>query len=153
MANINMVVHGLKETQADLTKKLKDMEGPPIAEAMRDAVLIVQRDARRAAPVNYGQLRASILPSVSAKGNSVTGVVGSNVAHAPSMEYGTKPHWPPLAVLETWARRHGTTAYLVARAIARHGIKARYFLRNAFEDNRDRITTKFEMAVKRVIEG
>lgn len=120
-------------------------------EPMRQATLLVAGDAKRNAPVDTGVLRASITPGVESRNNTTTGVVGSNVVYAPMMELGTRPHWPPLAALETWARRHGTTAFVVARAIARRGLKARLFLRHALEDNQSRIVRLFDDYIRRVI--
>jgi phage gpG-like protein len=106
---------------------------------MRTATLLVTRSARRNAPVDTGVLRASIMPGSRSQGDVTVGVVGSNVKYAPFMELGTRPHWPPLEALETWARRHGTTAYVVARAISRRGLKPRRYLQRALEDNARRI--------------
>ena len=100
---------------------------------MRKGVLRVQRAARQNAPVDTGRLRASIATRVSPVGKGVRGVVGSAVHYAPYQEFGAKPHWPPIAALETWARRHGTSAYLVARSIAQKGIKAKRYLRDAWQ--------------------
>lgn len=145
-----MVVHGLKETQAKITKALKDLQGPPMVEAMRDAVLMVQRDARKAAPVFSGELRASILPEIRTQGNEVVGAVGSQVRHALYMEKGTRPHFPPVAALQSWARRHNTVAFLIARAISRRGLKPRKFLQGAYDENKEKIIKKLESAVKKI---
>ena len=82
----------------------------------------------------------------------MTGIVGSNVVYAPFMELGTRPHWPPRSALEVWARRHGTTAFLVCRAIARRGTKARRFLQRAVEENERRIHQLFERAGRIILE-
>src|SRR5512135_1298247 len=102
----------------------RDVTGEPMIEAMRDSTLVVTRSARQNAPVDIGRLRASIVPEVRQRDRIVVGIVGSNVVYAPYQEFGTRPHWPPLAALEVWARRHGLTAFLVARAISRRGTKA-----------------------------
>lgn len=146
-------VKGLIEAQAEATRIVRDMHGAPMLEAFRDCTLIVLRDAKIAAPVDTGRLRASITPEVRVEGDDVLGVVGSNVAYAPMMEMGTRPFWPPVAALETWARRHGISAFLVARAIARRGIRARRFLQGAFEKNRERIIARIERAAKEIVEG
>jgi hypothetical protein len=78
--------------------------------------------------------------------------VGSNVKYAPFQELGTRPFWPPLSALETWAKRHGTSAFLVARAIATRGIKAVRYLQRALEDNADRIYQKVGATVSRIVE-
>jgi hypothetical protein len=139
---------GLNETVVNLTRisgQVKDTTEP-----MRQATLLVAGDARRNAPVDRGVTRASIMPSVESRNNSTTGVVGSNQLSALYMERGTRPHWPPLVALETWARRHGTTAFLVARAISRRGTKARLFLQKALDTNQGRIVQLFNDYIRKV---
>jgi HK97 gp10 family phage protein len=139
---------GLNETIVKLDRTDRDVKDT--SEPMRQATMLVTGAARRNAPVDRGVTRASIMPSVESRNNSTVGVVGSNQMSALFMERGTRPHWPPLAALETWARRHGTTAFLVARAISRRGTKARLFLQHALDDNRGRIVQLFNDYVKRV---
>lgn len=151
--SVRVEVRGLREVQANMERTVRELHGAPMLNAFRDCTLIIQRDARIGSPVDTGRLRASITPEVRTEGDDVLGVVGSNVAYAPYMELGTKAHMPPIAALETWARRHGTSAFLVARAISRRGIKARRFLQGAFEKNKDRIIKRIERAVKEIAEG
>ena len=146
-------VTDLNKAQKDIERKLKELTGGPMVQTMRNATLMVHRSARINAPVDTGRLRASITPSVTATAESIKGVVGSNVTYAPYVELGTRPHWPPVSALEPWARRHGTSAYLVARAISRRGTKARKFLQRAFEENQTRIITMLETAVKKITES
>lgn len=136
---LSQEIRGLAETQANLEKVAAELTGPPMVTGMRDATLVVERDAKVNAPVDSGRLRASITPEVVMMGTTVQGVVGSNVTYAPYQELGTRPHWPPLAAVARWAEIHGTTAYVVARAIAAHGTRAVRYLQRAFEDNIDRI--------------
>jgi len=144
-------VRGLREAQRKVEKIVKDLVGEPMLNAMRDATLMVQRDAKINAPVDTGRLRASITPGVRMAGDVVIGVVGSNVKYAPYMEFGTRPHWPPLAAVEVWARRHGMSAYLVARSIAMKGTKARRYLQRAFESNKDKMIARFRKAIGQII--
>lgn len=149
-AQISAEIKGLKETQRNLEQAARDLRGTPIVNAMRDATLIVTRDAKRNAPVDTGRLRASITPAVSIAGETIQGVVGSNVTYAPYVELGTRPHWPPISALEVWAQRHHTSAFLVARAISRRGTKAVEYLQRAFRDNRDKIEARFNKAVEQI---
>lgn len=55
-------------------------------------------------------------------------------SYAAAIEFGTRPHWPPISALEGWAERHGIPAYLVARKIAREGTEARPYWQPAYED-------------------
>ena len=139
---------GADDTIENLThvgQELVNAEKP-----MRAATLLVSGAAKRNAPVDTGVLRSSITPSVRSSGQGIVGVVGSNVEYAPYMELGTRPHWPPVAALETWARRHGISAFLVARAIAKRGLKARRYLQKAFQQNVGRINHIFEDWVRRI---
>jgi len=152
MSELRLELKGLREEQARMTQIVADLHGEPMLEGMRNATLLVTRDAKRFAPVDTGRLRASIIPEVRVSGpTQIQGVVGSNVEYAPFVELGTKPHWPPVGALEVWARRHGTSAFLVARAISRRGTKAVKYLERAFDQNISRIVGYIDAAVKSII--
>jgi hypothetical protein len=141
-------VLGIQETTKNLTnigKQVSKLDVP-----MRQAAAIISRDARINAPVDTGRLRASLLPSVRSGGGTTEGVVGSNLIYAAPQELGTKPFWPPVSALETWARRHGMVAFLVARAISRRGIRAKRYLQRAWNKNKNRISAIFDAYIKRV---
>lgn len=157
---IEVEVKGLEELQKKKEQMVKDLHGTPMLAAMRNATMLVTRDAKVLAPVDTGRLRASITPDVQLEDKTdVVGVVGSNLTYAPYMELGTgipagnpKVHWPPASALETWAKRHGTTGFLVARAIGlRGGLKPRRFLQKAFEQNQERIVEFIGTAVTKIV--
>lgn len=54
--------------------------------------------------------------------------------YAAAVEYGTKPHFPPIAALQGWADRHNIPVWVVARKIARDGTEPRHFWQQTFED-------------------
>jgi phage gpG-like protein len=81
--------------------------------------------------INTGHLRDSIL--VEMTDNKLAAEIGPTVDYGAYVEFGTQPHFPPLAALEDWARKHGIPAFLVARAIARRGTFARPYLAPAFD--------------------
>jgi phage gpG-like protein len=120
-------VKEIEEAQKDITRKLKEMTGPPVVTTMRNATLMVLRDAKIFAPVDTGRLRASITPSVSGSADRVEGVVGSNVKYAPYQETGT---WP----------------------VKPSGQGPRY-LQRSFEKNVDRIMDMFERVIKKITES
>ncbi len=65
---------------------------------------------------------------------------------------GRSPHRPPAAALENWARKHGTTGYAVARAIAMAGgLKPRRYLQRAFEQNLDKIQAIIGNGIKGIV--
>ena len=150
-AKISAEIKGLKETQRNMEQAVKDLRGTPMLNAMRDATLYVTRDAKINAPVDTGRMRASITPEVTAQGDTVQGVVGSNVAYAPYVELGTRPHWPPRAALEVWARRHHMNVFLVQRSIGQFGTAGRHYLQRAFDANKDKIERRIGQAVDGII--
>jgi len=158
---IRMEVKGLKETQKEMERIIKEMRGGPFTQALKKATLLVLRAGKKnlrgyrspeVGGVDTGRLRASLTPEIRKMANEKIGVVGSNVLYSPYQEFGTRPFWPPLSALETWARRHGTTAYVVARAIARRGIKGKFYLQNALTDNAERIFQILGNAVGTIVE-
>jgi len=150
--DVSVDIQGVLETQAEMERIIRDLRGDRFLNALRDCTLWVQTDAKINAPVDSGRLRASITPDVRTDGDTVMGVVGSNVTYAPYVETGTRPHWPPVGALETWARRHGTTAFVVARAIARRGTRAHRYMQRAAESNTGRIQTHLDSAVGEIVE-
>lgn len=145
--------------QAGVTRIADDLHGVPIVDAMRAATMMVLRDAKKLAPVNLGQLRASITPEIRARTNSIEGVVGSNLDYAAYMELGTKPHWPPRRPIIFWAMRKlqlrgvelRAAVRGIQRKIARHGTKPRRYLERAFEDNVERVHRIISKAVGTII--
>jgi len=160
MANtIDVEVKGLIELQRKTIQMAKDLHGAPIVNAMQQSALEVTRDAIINAPVDTGKLQASILPRIDLTETEVIGVVGSNVEYAPAVEFGSKPHMPPLEPLAAWVRRHNIgeegyeygIAMLIAWKIAAHGTKAQPYLIPAFEKNEANIRRRFENAVEVIV--
>jgi phage gpG-like protein len=132
-------IRGLVELQRKVDQVVTDLHGRPMLDGMRQAAMLVTNDAKQLVPVDTRRLRSSITPEIRAASMDVIGVVGTNVIYAADMEWGTKPHMPPVDELEGWARRHGKDAYVVARAISKRGLKGRRYLRRAFDKNESRI--------------
>jgi len=86
MADLKAEIKGLKEAQANMTRIVRELRGSKMLNAMRKATLLVQRAAKINAPVDTGRLRASITPEVSARGNLLQGIVGTNVVYAREVE-------------------------------------------------------------------
>lgn len=120
-------VRDIKAVQKDIERKVRELTGGPVIQAMRLSTLAVQRDAKIFSPVDTGRLRASITPSVTSTADMVKGVVGSNVKYAPYQETGT---WP----------------------VKPSGQGPRY-LQRALEKNAERIMKWIERAVKKITES
>ena len=132
---IDIEVKGLKEIQAKMTQMVVDLHGAPVLNAMRDSTLMVQRDARIAAPVDTGRLRASIVPEVKVAADQVQGIVGSNVEYAPYQEFGTGVY----------------AMYPTSRSWKTGGVKPKLFLTRAFTKNEDNIRRRFDRAIEVII--
>jgi len=65
----------------------------------------------------------------------LTVLVGSISKYAPYIEFGTRPHWPPISKIRAWCIRKGLgagAAFVVARKIAERGTPPRPWLNPAF---------------------
>jgi len=118
--------------------------------AMTRSLLLVEADARRNVRQDNRQLMNSITHRQRMAGDALVGEVGPSVRYGLYVEKGSRPHWPPRAPLEGWARRHGVSVFVVQRAIARRGTRARPFLLPAYEKNRDTIVRLFAAAGARI---
>jgi len=156
---IDVEVKGLIELQHKTIQMMNDLHGAPIVNAMRDSLMVIVSDARKDAPVDTGRLRSSILPEIRDAATEVQGVVGSNVVYAPYIEFGTRPHFPPISAIRLWvhhkgmaaAEDEGRVAFLIARKIARTGTKAQPFLMPAFAKNETAIRNRFGRAVEVIV--
>ena len=85
-------------------------------DAMSQAVQLVEERAKQRTPIGAtGALRGSIGSRVEVSEAVIEGRVGTNLGlkgekgktsgYAQAVEFGTKPHWPPLEPLIYWVRR------------------------------------------------
>lgn len=124
----------------------------PLREFLHKAGFTIEAEAKKRSPVDTGRLRASIGSVVDVPG--ARAIIGTPVEYAAFVEFGTRPHWPPVAALQPWARRHGfPNAFLVARAIARRGTRAHPFMGPALAHSKARITAlvgEMAMAIEKL---
>lgn len=181
MAERVIEIAGFQELLRDLDefKRLDERVWFPVHDAMSEAVQQVEGAVKdnllENGSVAFGRLRASVASEVRVSAAAIEGVVGSNLVYARPVEYGTRPHWPPLQPLIEWVkvkrlagsysvktqRRVGGKALrmqqdtAVARAvqvkIARHGTKARPFFRPAIEAKKDEVFRLIERGVDEIV--
>ncbi len=109
--------------------------------------------------VNTGRLRSSITHRVKQKKDEVQVEVGSNVKYASYLEYGTKPHFPPVYSLSKWVERKirpkksdvMRITYLIAKKIAMSGTKAYPYLRPAIRSAYDNIDSILKKSLEIVL--
>jgi hypothetical protein len=137
----------------ELTRKLNrspQLTAAAQHQAMTASLLLVEGDARRNVRHDTRRLMNSLTHQIAGRGTRLVGRVGPSVHYGLYVERGTRPHWPPRAPLEGWARRHGVPVFAVQRSIARRGTRARPFLVPAFLRNAERIVRLFAQAGARV---
>lgn len=129
------------------------LRGARLKDAWDEVVELLNIAARQNAPHDLGFLIASIDDEVILGPDAPMGVVFTDQFYAPFQERGTGPYWPNIDNLEGWALRHGTTAFVVARAIARRGIIPLKYFEKTLIDNEDDIVELIGQAVGQVLEG
>lgn len=159
MSEVDVQVKGLKEFYAKLEQVSREINGTPMAAAMGKATLVVTRAARLKAPVDRGQLRASIVPQVIIKTTGVQGIVGSNKEYAPYQELGTPAFSANFTALTKWALRKTKNNVKQARALAwkafvsirEKGIEPKRFLQGALVEKARQVYKIIGSAVRGII--
>ena len=73
-----------------LLKKLESLKTVSVEQAVNEACILVENDAKRCCPVDTGELRMSITHKIEETSeNRTTGAVGTNLEYAPYVEFGT----------------------------------------------------------------
>jgi len=142
-------IEGLKTALQNFPKTV----APYLRRASQTAAFEIERESKIKAPVDTGRLRASIATSLGVANMGITSIVQTNVNYAAAVHEGTKPHWPPIAQLEGWSKRHGIPAFLVARAISRRGTKAQPFMKEAVDKNIGRISDIFHTEISSAMDA
>ncbi len=154
-------------TPTDLARRLLQAEeivAEEMGAALDDLAGQVERGAKRKAPKDRGDLSRKITIG---KPAPAVRTIGANVPQAAPMEYGTRPHWPPVTPIREWVWRNRAkfgvstrpqaerVAFMVGRAIARRGLKERRYLRaslaQVIQGARETVMLYARRLVKRVM--
>lgn len=129
-----------------------------VGTAVQGIIEDIATQARQRAPVGAtGILRASIGTRVTLGSDAthfIRGEVftGAQAPYALYVEEGTRPHFPPRAPIELWARRvlgNAKLWFVIARAISRRGTRARHMFRDAMAVVRPSIEPRLRAALDR----
>ena len=132
---ITYQVEGMEE----LVRKARELgtNGQKVVREFLDkAAHSVEIKAKDIVTHDTGLLRSSITPLVDSSPMPVWAKIGPSKAYGLYVELGTRPHWPPIAPLVDWARRHHMSPYAVAAAIAKRGTKPQPFMTPALEKSK-----------------
>jgi len=144
-----------------------------ISRALKKSAKAVEEEVKPLTPVNLGDLKRNIKSSAT-KTEARVGVRGTPRKYAPYVEFGTRPHWPPLEPILRWVtqkargkgfrgafgiQRRGqkrqAQLYAAARgvqaAIAKHGTKGAHMFERGLEAALPAIKTIFRMEIERAI--
>jgi hypothetical protein len=129
---------GMRVTKTKITDVKGDRGRGAVTEGTDEALLDAARagfaKSQELCPVDRGELLMSGVPPHEVEDGSV--VWGYDAPHAPYVEYGTVPHWAPIAPLKRWARRvlgDEGAAYAVQQKIAAEGTDPQPFIRPGVE--------------------
>lgn len=118
--------------------------------AVSRGVLFGEGLAKKLVAKDTRHLARSITNETRSSAGMVRGKWGTALSphYGPDVEYGTRPHWPPVSALAGWARRHGANPYAVAAGIAKHGTKAQPFMRPSFKTAAPLIRKELRLALR-----
>lgn len=171
--SIDFEIIGVKELVADL-KTWQEEKIARLQQAVRDTAHDVERSAKQYAPLDTGTgIRGTIRSEFDSDGLGAR--VGPRASWAAYiMEVGRRPgsRMPPVEALVPWVQRHGRVAssslktrktrtrqiynsaaeirgvaYLIARSIAKKGIKARRYMQQAAEANNAKFVQRMREAL------
>jgi len=102
-----------------------------IRQALHDAGQAGLAESQREVPVAFGDLKES----GELRRSDTQATFGYRAGHAPFVEFGTDPHWPPIKPLKDWAALvlgDEDAAYAVQQKIAERGTPAQPFMDPGF---------------------
>lgn len=110
-------------------------------------------------PVHRGLLRKGVQTRLSDDASGVLGRVFNAVTYAQPVEYGSRPHFPPLAPLQRWAelklgvpkKESRSVAFLIARKISKKGTPAARMFAKGLDAKRSAVVARFEQMNARIV--
>jgi HK97 gp10 family phage protein len=123
-----------------------------VGKALQNATLTVEAEAKQMAPKATGTLRRSITSAVKPISGTPAGIVSAPVRYAQAVEYGSKPHTPPLQPVQRWAKRKGLPGGAVWMSIRKRGTKPHPFMEPAFTNNKESVIAMLHKALQMVVE-
>src|SRR5262245_38654870 len=123
----------LKRNMAALRREFPEMLSDANQETADEIVREAQRNIKTNDSYASGELYGSLVVKVTARGLAI--YVGSTSHYAPYVEFGTRPHFPPLDAIRRWCELKDipvAAACPIAKKIAERGTPEQPFLWPAF---------------------
>lgn len=125
MASIRISIQGTSQLKQAMQTAPNQLRGAIRLSLTRSAVFTQGLFVRNMPKGVTGGLRRST--AFSFQGDTQV-TIEPTEARADYVEFGTRPHMPPVDSLRAWAASKGLSPWGVARGIAKHGTPARPFL-------------------------
>lgn len=145
-------ITGLKELIA-MSERYPAIAQKHVDRAIQRSLIRIQDDAKRKAPFGTsGQLRNNWdLRSGKFEGALRSNAQSNGFYYGNAVNFGSRPHFPPVQALNLWAKRKGLNPYVVARSIARKGTKANPFFTDAVQGNEKNVDLEFDNALDAIL--
>lgn len=166
--NLRLDTHDLAQLEA-LLRRAPALANDELVTAQTHATLLLQGELTRppdqgGLPVGAGGaagLAGSVNTRVDVTGGAVIGWVESSSPHAPHVEFGTRPHTPPVQPLIDWAlaklpgvdseEEARSAAFAIRSKISKVGTKPNPVWRTTYQDNVAKVRAIFAAAVARIV--
>lgn len=146
-----------------LAAKYPEITGEEASKVMDLVVRRFEADVAAKTPTGVGGeagLRGSIFGETKIMGRKVTGLIGTPLEYAKPVEYGTKPHMPPIRPIILWAARKlglsGAELRRAARAIQWKifvkGTEGAHMFEETFKATRPWANDMFKTVPRRVVD-
>ena len=142
----------VKKAIVDAKGLLPEVAEQIIHDAGDEMVQLAQINLHRMKPPGIDT--GALVQSIKNQKSKLTSIVYSDVKHSVFVEYGTRPHFPPIEAIRAWCIRRRipvAMAYPIARKIAKYGTRARPFFGNAFAVIRKRLMVSMKQALSEAV--
>lgn len=145
-------IPNLDRLQAEF-KRAPQITTTEVKRAVDAATMLLQGSAKQKAPIDTGRLRQGIVRrNASVRGNVVEGTVSASAKYSLAQEVGTGIYGPAKRPI-----RPKSKPYLMfkingqwVRTKEVKGVRGRFYMKGAVDDNGDRIVQLFEAAEDRI---
>jgi hypothetical protein len=153
MAESAKIVVDLKALE-DLTRRYPEASAKARRSRLTEALLLLEAAVKRLTPEGAGpiHIRDTIFQEVNLRGEALAGILGTPAIYGEAVEYGTKPHFPPIKPILFWVEKKlglsgkeaKSAAFCIARAISKRGTKGAEMFSKGFAMNESQIISILE---------
>ncbi len=127
----------------ELTKNYPVESGAARTARLTEVLQFLEGKIKPLTPEGAGpiHIRDTMFGKVTQMGESIQGIFGTPAIYGEPLEFGTKPHFPPIDPIRHWVERKlgvsgkeaRSTAFLIARAISRRGTAGAHMFEKGYD--------------------